>query len=253
VSDVSDDIANPFGSEVAAERYAGGRPDVHAGFGERIRRLLGGARVARVLDVGCGTGLSTRPLAELAARVVGLDLARPMLRQAAGGAFVQGRAEALPFRTAAFDLLTMGCAFHWCEPEATLREMRRVLAPGGRLAVYKHWFGGRMEGEPRFAAWHELYVRRFPPPPRHATFDAAQATGFVPVAAERFEHDVPLTREELVRYLTSQSNVLAALERGPATLAHVEAELHAGLAPLFGARPSAPFRFAGQLDLLRTA
>jgi ubiquinone/menaquinone biosynthesis C-methylase UbiE len=101
----------------------------------------------KVLDVGCGTGISTFPAAArvgAAGRVVGLDLAEPMLRAAAckepetAGpvGFVQGRAEALPFPAGTFDVALCNFGPHlFADPPQGLREMARVLRPGGRLAV----------------------------------------------------------------------------------------------------------------------
>jgi SAM-dependent methyltransferase len=233
-------LANPFRSHHAAERYAEGRPDVHAEFARRIgRRIV----ARRILDLGCGTGLSTRALSKLAP-TVGLDVSRPMLAYGGG---VLGRAESLPFRAASFDLVAMGCMFHWCEPEQLLAETWRVLTSGGHLAVFDHYFAGAMKDEPRFAEWHDGYRRRFAPPPRNPEFDPAHATGFVPIGSERFEHDIEWSQEELVRYLCTQSNVLWAVERGAQG---VDAALHEELRALYGARATARLTFAGRLDLL---
>jgi SAM-dependent methyltransferase len=246
---VAGEVVNPFRGEAAARRYAEGRLDVHAEFARRILGGLGGRRIRSALDLGCGTGLSARALEGIAARVAGVDCSAPMLAEAGRrfrGPRVLARAEALPFAAGAFDLVTMGCVFHWCEPGALLREVARVLGPDGHLAVYDHCLAGRMEGEPRFAAWWEGYRARFPAPLRHPHFDATRAPGFVAVARERFEHFVPLGLDALVRYVASQSNVLSAGRAGDAG-----AELRAGLAPLFEGRPSAPLAYQGELDVLR--
>jgi ubiquinone/menaquinone biosynthesis C-methylase UbiE len=98
----------------------------------------------KVLDVGCGTGISTFPAAARAGCAVGLDLAEPMLRAAARKAlglpgqvgFVQGTAEALPFPAGVFDVALCNFGPHlFAHPPQGLREMARVLRPGGRLAV----------------------------------------------------------------------------------------------------------------------
>ncbi|MGH2530837.1 MAG: class I SAM-dependent methyltransferase [Thermomicrobiales bacterium] len=101
----------------------------------------------RVLDVACGTGAVARQIAPLvgaSGSVVGLDLSPGMLavagsRPAPAGASItwqQGSADDLPFPNEAFDLVLcqQGLQFFPDRP-AAVREMRRVLAPGGRAAL----------------------------------------------------------------------------------------------------------------------
>jgi ubiquinone/menaquinone biosynthesis C-methylase UbiE len=106
------------------------------------------ASESRVLDIGCGSGVSTRLLAERACAglVVGLDYASTMVQQArqtnaaairAGRvAMVQGSVAVLPFAGALFDV---ACAietfYFWPQPLACLRDLRRALKPGGTLAI----------------------------------------------------------------------------------------------------------------------
>lgn len=98
-----------------------------------------------VLDVASGTGHLALALAPLAARVVSFDMTPDMQAKAAAKAramalanvtFTLGSAEALPFDDASFDLVTCRFAFHhFADPDAVLREMRRVAKPAGKLAV----------------------------------------------------------------------------------------------------------------------
>jgi ubiquinone/menaquinone biosynthesis C-methylase UbiE len=97
----------------------------------------------RVLDVACGTGVLTREAASRAGStgaVTGLDLSPEMLavavRLSPALRWQQGSAEALPFPVQSFDAVVsqFGLMF-FPDPVAGLREMMRVLVPGGRLAV----------------------------------------------------------------------------------------------------------------------
>ena len=103
---------------------------------------------ARVLDVGCGTGLSLREY-PAGARVVGLDLSSEMLAVAEKRARQQARARVdlvrgdalhLPFPEASFDALL--CAFVISvvsDPPALARELARVTRPGGDVVILNHF------------------------------------------------------------------------------------------------------------------
>lgn len=115
----------------------------------RIARLfLGLSGGDRVLDVACGPGNFSREFAKAAGTgglVVGIDASPTMLARgaedavAAGAsnlALVRGDATALPFADESFDCTCCFAALHlFADPFAGLDEMRRVLAPGGRIAL----------------------------------------------------------------------------------------------------------------------
>lgn len=101
----------------------------------------------RVLDIGCGTGIVARTVAPRigeGGQVTGLDLNDDMLAVARAAsatlrptiAWQQGDAAALPFADGSFDIVFTQYAMQFFpDPQAALREMRRVLAPDGRLAL----------------------------------------------------------------------------------------------------------------------
>lgn len=108
------------------------------------RKLVTSIRASssdRVLDVATGTGMVARALHEqYGCSVVGIDQSAEMLSVArAAGVFealVEGRAEHLPFADASFDHLTFTYLLRYVEdPAATMRELARVVRPGGRVAM----------------------------------------------------------------------------------------------------------------------
>lgn len=98
-----------------------------------------------VLDVGTGTGFMLLGLCDRVRRLVGVDRSAAMLEEARRnlrGAGIgepdlrQGAMESLPIETASVDVVTCNMALHHAErPALALAEMRRVLAPGGRLVL----------------------------------------------------------------------------------------------------------------------
>jgi ubiquinone/menaquinone biosynthesis C-methylase UbiE len=134
--------------EATARRYQqNGVPNIFEPWARELVRLATIQSGERMLDVACGTGVVTRIAAELVGptgSVAGLDISPSMLSVARSfpqpnGAVIEwyeGTAETLPFADASFDVVT--CQFglqFFGERLAGLREMRRVLAPGGKVAI----------------------------------------------------------------------------------------------------------------------
>ncbi len=112
---------------------------------------------ARVLDVASGTGLISRLLERHGHKVIALDLSPEMLERARpqGTAVVCAAAECLPFPDASFDGLTFGYLLRYvADPGATMRELARVLRPGGVIGMVEF---GRPRGFWRPFWW--LYTR----------------------------------------------------------------------------------------------
>ena len=134
----------------------------------RWRRLAAAAAVSpgdRVLDAACGTGdLALADLRAGAASVTGLDFSPRMLERAGRKTssidWVEGDLLSLPFEDGAFDAATIGFGIrNVADLELGLRELRRVLRPGGRLAILEIT---RARGalRPFFALWFDRLVPR---------------------------------------------------------------------------------------------
>jgi demethylmenaquinone methyltransferase/2-methoxy-6-polyprenyl-1,4-benzoquinol methylase len=163
-----------------------------AGMDRRWRRLAAEAVVRpgdRVLDACCGTGdLALAGLRAGAHTVVGVDFSEPMLararRKSGAVEWLEGDVLALPFEAGAFDAVTVGFGIRNVDDlDAGLRELQRVLKPGGRLGVleitrprgllwpfFRLWFdvlvpvAGRVLPGGRAYTYLPASVRRFPGP-----------------------------------------------------------------------------------------
>ena len=126
-----------------AERYDAARPHPPIALLELVPPLAGG-KLRRVVDIGSGTGLSTRIWAEHADEVIGVEPSAEMRRWAQGATsspnvrYVAGSGEAIPVETGTADLVTASQSMQWMDPEPTLAETARVLRPGGVLCVYEY-------------------------------------------------------------------------------------------------------------------
>jgi SAM-dependent methyltransferase len=147
-------------------------------FGVVAKTISGGAEAfiarlditagSRVLDVACGTGNTSLPLAKQGCIVTGVDIAPNLLvqareRAAAEGLSIQfdeGDAEALPYADASFDaVVTMFGAMFAPRPELVASELARVLKPGGLLAM-ANWNPASFTGD-----MFRLGSKHVPPPP----------------------------------------------------------------------------------------
>jgi demethylmenaquinone methyltransferase/2-methoxy-6-polyprenyl-1,4-benzoquinol methylase len=151
-----------------------------------------------VLDVACGTGaVATELLARYGCRVVGIDQSAGMLaearrRLAERVELHEGRAEALPFEDASFDGLTFTYLLRYVDdPEATLRELARVVRPGGRIAMLEFCVPANPVAR---AAW-EAYVRAGLPPAGRAISPGWRAVGdFLGPSIREFWREWPVER-----------------------------------------------------------
>jgi ubiquinone/menaquinone biosynthesis C-methylase UbiE len=180
------------------------RPAYMAAMEEIARWHATNPRPFTVLDIGCGTGTLAGVLAGSAwpVTVVGIDYSAAMCLEASGKAdragasaaarFVAGDSEHLPFADGAFNIVTCSNSFHhYPNQAAVVREMRRVLAPGGWLVLIDGFRDNvigwvvfdvlinRFEGKVHHAPWLRL----------HQYFVDA---GFVNIRRRKFNFWLPL-------------------------------------------------------------
>jgi SAM-dependent methyltransferase len=146
----------------ARARAVYGAEDVHDFARRALLTVLALGPDDALLELGCGGGLLLRDAP--AGRVVGLDHSEDMVALARANApraeVVLGDAAALPFGDGEFTAVAMSVVFMFLpDPVAVLRESRRVLVPGGRVAVFTS--GPELRGTPAapepFASLSRLY------------------------------------------------------------------------------------------------
>jgi demethylmenaquinone methyltransferase/2-methoxy-6-polyprenyl-1,4-benzoquinol methylase len=162
---------------------------MHQRWRERTAELARVGPGSRALDVATGTGDLAIALRERGAEVVGVDFAEKMLeiarRKEPAIEFRTGNALALDFAQDVFDAATVGFgARNFDDLDKGLREMARVVKPGGRVVVleittpqrpplswfFRVWFDrivpvlGRVAGDPEAYSYLPSSVRRFPGP-----------------------------------------------------------------------------------------
>lgn len=195
---------------------------------------LGGAQT--ILDIGCGTGALSFALAARCGpdvQVTGVDISEGMLRRASAKArqigsddcsFVHGSAERLPLPNSSVDLAVSSSSFHfWGDTNAGLREIARVLKPGGTLllldwsddffacklcSVYL-WLLGYPHSKIYSASEAELLCRK-------AEFQVAQPTDVFQLGLRAFENSV-------LRVLRLRWGCMLLHMRKPITSAHADA------------------------------
>ncbi len=206
-------MANPFASEAMAIGYAKSRPPVHQ---QVVKMALDGRRFERAIDVGCGSGLSTRALAGFAGNRAGFDPSEMMMRVAGSvdpeARFWVGRSERLPVRDDSMDLLTAAGSLNYSDPVAFFREAQRVLKPSGTVLVY--------DFSPGRHGWFATFIERYPWPVGEALelnpakLRSMAGASFGMTVAEHFAFGIPLTRDFYIEYMMTESNVACAMRSG---------------------------------------
>ena len=123
------------------DRY---RPTPHGALLEILRLVAQVERARMVVDLGAGTGLSTRAWADCAEEVVGVEANASMFERAQVATaatnvrYVQAFAADTGLPTGQADIIACAQAFHWMEPAPVLAEAERLLRPGGVFAAYDY-------------------------------------------------------------------------------------------------------------------
>ncbi|MEU9373991.1 class I SAM-dependent methyltransferase [Streptomyces sp. NPDC048255] len=213
----------------AAALYGAHRPGYPPALFDAVETLAGRPLAgARVADVGAGTGIATALLHERGAEVVAVEpgdgMAAEFRRANPQLPLVRGDGDRLPLATGAFDLLTYAQAWHWTDPARSVPEARRVLRPGGALAI---WWNDTDTAVPWIAEQEER-LRVFFGAQGQSFRTLPQGLGEFTTRSLRWSRRVTL--DEHLANLASHSAFLLLGEAGTRAYFAAEREL---LAPLF--------------------
>lgn len=213
------------------------RPDYPRDVIEWIVERLGLHAGDRVVDVGAGTGIFTRRLCEQGLRPIAVDLSSEMLGQIERGetlGIIQTSGDVLPLRNESVRAVTAAQAFHWFDPEPTLREWHRVVAPGGGVALV--WNDRDVEQSAFNRDFEALIVHHNP---RHRLsyreMPVEEILGgsdfFESVESRVIARPWPLSHADVMGFAHSVSYIMKALD--PGQLREFDADLQALLARHF--------------------
>ncbi len=197
-----------------ADAYERSRPD----YPDAAVRWLVGDGPLDVVDLGAGTGKLTRSLVALGHRVTAVEPLPEMLARleeaVPGARALEGGAEAIPLPDASADVVVCAQAFHWFDHGPALREIARVLRPGGSIALV---WNTRDEREPWVAQLSEEVLATEGFEERDAAAPIAASGLFEPVQRAAFPHVQRLDRAGLVDLVLSRSYCAALTpeERAP--------------------------------------
>jgi SAM-dependent methyltransferase len=176
-------------NEVAA-LYERARPAYPQAVIDDLFALTGAQADDRVLEIGCGTGQMTVPLAARGLRITALDpgadlaaIARIKLAAYPEAEVVERRFEDYDLPHEQFDLVVSATAFHWVDPEIRVTKAAAALRPGGHLAIIQtHW--GLGTDRDTFGSRSQSCYERW---------DPEAEVGFMPPVTA----DLPASRPEL--------------------------------------------------------
>jgi len=224
-----------------ADLYDDVRPGYPDELYNAIEEVTGRIDGLAAVDLAAGTGLQTRALARRGAQLVAVDPDIGMLRRLRSMSeripVVVGRGEELPLQANVADLVVCATAWHWLRTTEAVAEIRRVLRPGGHLALWwaNNRWGGGVDWEDAQSAVFDRWdsVRGSLPPSTDGVgpLDAAddlRARGIDVVLDLEFNWSRTVTRDQHLRLLATHS---IQLVRPAAEQRELLAQIEAALQP----------------------
>lgn len=239
-----------------AEGYAKDRPFLHGHVMEALKEKLNlSGNLENGLDIGCGAGLSTKALRMICSHVTGTDISPEMVQAAAAlyndasYHFVQSKAEEFEAEPESFDIVTAAGVINWIDETKFLPLLHTLLKKNGILLIYDFWITGEMEGIPGYTSWwNEEYLVHFPKPKRKEniwTADDVSPYRFCILERENYKTAYPMNKEQFIRFMLLQSNVIARVEENGCSLDEVREWFSDTLSPIFTGAETKNLIFSG--------
>jgi SAM-dependent methyltransferase len=230
----------------AASLYQSARPDYPDDLYRDLIALTGVHPPARLLEVGCGSGKATLPLARRGFRITAVELGGNLAAEARANlaAFPAASVVTAAFETwrpetlHAYDLVYAATAWHWVDPQVRYAKAADLLAPGGHLAVWGATHGFPAGFDPFFSEIQQVYTEigesrdgEWPPPRPEALPDSSadfESSGhFRTVAVRRYVWERRYSADTYIALLDTFSGHIAM---EPAKRDHLYAEIRRRLA-----------------------
>jgi SAM-dependent methyltransferase len=215
------DIWSTYAVEGFGEAYHQARPSPPGALVKLLCRLARVERPRLVVDVGSGTGLSTRAWADAAHEVVGVEPNAEMRAAAEADTpssnvnYVGGYSDATGLDDDSADILTYSQSLHWMDPQPTFAEAARILRPGGVCAAYDYELPPAVDWEVD-AAFEYFLLRVGKFRRERLSIPPVEKTGHVPRMREsglfRYVRELGVSGEE---HADAQRVVGLALSLGP--------------------------------------
>lgn len=215
-----------------AGAYVRGRPDYPPETTQWLREVVGLAPGRRVVDLGAGTGKFIPRLAVTGATVIAVEPVAAMRTELSrlhpDVDVHDGSADAMPLADASVDAVVCAQAFHWFATTAALAEIRRVLVPGGVLALVWNVRDTRVPWVAALTAMTDVHEGDTPRHASGAWRRVFPADGFEALGEQTVRHDHVGPADQVIVQRTLSTSFIAALP--DAQRADVERQVRALIA-----------------------
>ena len=200
-----------------AQAYSRGRPEYPVALDEWLRNDLKLDDTRTVVDLGAGTGKFTRRLLATGANIIAVEPVQEMLAQLTQ--FVptvaarSGTAENIPVNNGAVDAVVCAQSFHWFATKAALKEIHRVLRPGGSLGLIWNVRDESVDWAARMTAIMAPYEGDAPRYRSGEWRKLFPAEGFGPLRAQHFPNGHTGAPEQVIVDRVLSVSFIAALPR----------------------------------------